>query len=72
MKKDTLGNPLPQGIMLPSNATPDQIGHALTVNSFNLAAAVALEKGNIVIYDASTKSATISKPNGMITFISHG
>lgn len=72
MKNDSLGNPLPQGIMLPMNATPDQLGHALAVNSFNLAASVALEKGKVVIYDASTKSATISEPNGMTTFISHG
>lgn len=72
MKKDSLGNPLPQGVFLPTNATHDELGHALMVNTFNLAASVALENGKTVIYDGKTKSATILDPDGAITFISHG
>lgn len=72
MKKDSLGNPIPQGVFLPLNATPEQRSHALTMNIFNLAASIALENGETVIYDANTKSAMILDQNGMIIFISHG
>ena len=71
MKKDSIGNPLPQGDFLQSNATIDELDRAMTVNSFNLAAAVALDKGNTVIYDAEAKSATVSGSDGMTTFIIH-
>lgn len=70
MKKDSVGNPLPDSIYLPNNANAEQIGVALALNTFLLAAEVAMSKGDVVIYDAETKKATIDTPKGTI-FIFH-
>lgn len=56
MKKDSLGNPLPKSVFLPTNATQEQILDAIAVNTFVLAASVSIENGKNVIYDAKNKN----------------
>jgi len=66
--KDSIGNNLPKGIQ----AT--HMGHlnaALNMNTFLLACKVALSKGQIVIYDEATGSATITDHSGMTSVVSH-
>ena len=69
--KDSVGNDLPQSVRLNSGATIEQIGKAQTINSFNLAAAISLEKGKIVIYNKDEKTATITDEQGFSSFIMH-
>ena len=70
-KTDSVGNLLPEGIRLNAGVTADELSKALTVNTFNLAAAVAMSKGHEVVYDARTKTATIEYADGSIGEISH-
>jgi hypothetical protein len=69
--KDSNGNELPKNIWLPSDATQEMIGKALTVNSFLLAVKVNIKKGKKVAYDQESKSATITDEQGRTMFISH-
>lgn len=57
--KDSIGNELPKEIFLTGRDRPDQALKALTVNTFILAARVAMSKGHTVIYNQETKTATI-------------
>jgi hypothetical protein len=68
---DSIGNALPKDVWLSSNATRDEIGRALTVNSFNLAVAVAMRQGKTVVYDSGTKQATIQRADGFVFFVEH-
>ena len=43
----------------------------MTVNTFNLAAKIALKNGEMVIYDREIKEATITDKEGLISIISH-
>ncbi len=70
-KTDSLGTPLPQSVFLQANATLAQLDRALTVNTFNLSASLALQKGREVIYDAAQKQAIITDQDGMASIISH-
>ena len=49
----------------------NELGEALATNTFLLACEIALEKGETVIYDKNSKSATITDENGFSTFVSH-
>lgn len=69
--RDSLGNCLPMRIFLPRGASWEQIGKAMTVNTFNLAAKIALKNGEMVIYDREIKEATITDKEGLISIISH-
>lgn len=70
-KKDSIGNDLPQSIFLRSDATTEQIGQALTINSFNLAVSMSLQKGLLVIYDKDRKQATVTGIKGFTYTLSH-
>ena len=70
--KDSIGNELPKHYMLCSGATAQETGYALTINTFLLAAELAMEKGHIVIYSAERKQATVHAASGMASIISHG
>ena len=71
LKKDSVGNDLPQTVRLNIGATIEQFGKALAINTFNLAAAVSLENGEKVIYNKDEKTATITDKNGFSSFIMH-
>lgn len=70
-KKDSIGNDLPQSIFLRSDATTEQIGQALTINSFNLAVSMSLQKGLLVIYDKDRKQSTVTGIKGFTYTLSH-
>lgn len=71
MQKDSNGNLLPNHVWLHTGASQDDIGAALTVNTFLLAAKIALESGKTVIYDKESKMATITDQEGNTLYISH-
>lgn len=71
MEKDSVGNPLPELVCLPEKATWKQIDFALALTSFRLAISVATQKGATVIYDASSKSATITYHDGFKCGVFH-
>ena len=71
MRKDSNGNLLPNRVWLHTGASQGDIGNALTVNTFLLAAKMALESGKTVIYDKESKTATITDSNGITSYISH-
>ena len=71
MQKDSLGNDLPQSVFLSSSASWEEIGKANTVNTFNLAVGVSIQKGNTVIYDKDRKQATITDEIGFTFVIMH-
>ena len=70
-KKDSLGNELPKDVWLQLNASQDEISSALTVKSFNIAVSEAMQRGHTVVYDSSTKQATIHREDGFVYFVSH-
>ena len=56
LSKDSMGNPLPKG----QNVTNiNDLSEALAMNTFILACKMHMAKGNTVIYDKDSKSATI-------------
>ena len=57
--KDSVGNELPKPVMLKLDASPEEMDKALTINSFLLAATMAINKGKVVIYDENQKEADI-------------
>jgi len=69
--RDSLGKCLPMVVSLPLGASWEQIGKAMTVNTFNLAAKIALENGEMVIYDRERKEAKITDKEELISIISH-
>lgn len=71
-KTDSYGTPLPQSVSLRKGATPDEIGKASTVNTFLLAATVAMSRGLNVAYNPATKTDTITDLSGGQTTIEHG
>lgn len=71
MEKDSLGNPIPGALLLPANATPTQLSHALSINSFVLAFKIAMKSGKKVVYNQEEKQACIYDKNGDTTFIFH-
>lgn len=71
IKKDSIGNELPQGIMLTSNATAEQSSKALVMNSFLLAVRAAMQKGKFVVYDADSKTASITDEHGRESIVWH-
>ncbi len=62
--KDSKGNDLPKGVWLNNDASLEELGKALTINFFNLAAAKAMKDGATVIYDEANKTAEIQNVDG--------
>lgn len=71
LDKDSVGNELPKSVFLGFDASLNETDRALSVNSFRLSAAFALEKGYTVIYENSRKEATIIDKEGFISYIAH-
>ena len=68
-KTDSLGNVLPKTIFI-TNA--NQLEEALAVNTFRLATDHAMSLGHTVEYDATTKTAVITKKDtGFATCVYH-
>lgn len=65
---DSIGNPLPKGMFIKSI---DQLDDVLNLNTFLLSCELAIKKGEIVIYDAKNRTATITDKNGMVYFATH-
>lgn len=70
-KTDSIGNELPKSVFLASHCSPQEFSKAMTISTFLLAANIAMSKGNNVIYDSVTKTATITDSKGFTSFISH-
>ena len=70
--KDSIGNELPKPVALCAGSTSNEIGQALTINTFLLAAEAAMERGRIVTYSAESKRATVQAESGIFYIISHG
>jgi hypothetical protein len=71
MNLDSVGNLMPQEIILSTSFDTNKTLHALAVNSFLLAAKVAMSKGCVVVYDPNAKTAKITDRDGSISVISH-
>lgn len=69
--KDSNGNDLPKMIWLKQNAGTNDVIKALAVNSFVMAAELALMRGHTVTYDKNSKKAKIERADGSFSEISH-
>lgn len=69
--KDSIGNEMPNGIVLGQGCGQERINEALAVNTFRLAAKMAILNNKTVIYDKDSKSATITESSGLSSIISH-
>jgi hypothetical protein len=66
MKKDSIGNELPEYIIDTSD-----LGKALAMNTFLLVCSSCIKSGNRVIYNSKTKTADIINKQGVISTVSH-
>lgn len=70
MEKDSYGTLLPKSVYLASGSSMEELGKALTINTFLTAVKLNMQKGNLVQYVAEEKTAYITQ-NGFISTISH-
>ena len=71
MKKDSYGNDLPEPIFLANESSMEKITDAMVMNSFLIAVGIAMKAGHSVLYNADTKSATISNHAGIDSIVRH-
>ena len=67
----TVGDPLPNSVMLKKGAAQDEIFRALSINTFLLAVKTSEANGAMVVYNAARKTATIYHTNGGNSQIKH-
>lgn len=68
--KDSYGTLLPKSVFLNSNSSAEELGKALTVNTFLLAVELGMQKGNLVRYVPEEKTAYITE-NKLTTIVQH-
>ena len=69
--KDSHGNPLPEPIILKNNSTKEEVINTLNKNLFLTIVGAHISKGDIVEYDATTKSAMIMNFDGTVGYIEY-
>jgi hypothetical protein len=69
--KDSVGNELPDEILLASNTGSESLTKTLALNTFLSACKIAMQNGQTVIYDKDTKSAIITDSNGIGSIVNY-
>lgn len=70
MGKDSYGNLLPKSVYLASGSSVEELGKALTINTFLAAVELSMQKGNLVRYAVEEKTAYITR-DGFTSTVFH-
>ena len=68
---DSFGNPLPEGGCVDSGSSPMAVAEAMATTSLLMACSSAMKNGEIVKYNATTRTALITDEDGLTRRLSH-